>query len=88
MDKLIIVIYIGAEGLSYNTVFETGESILKAVNNSSPDIIAYAIPDNSSKEIRVECLNPKLMTEQEYVDVNKKLNKIEDALKNITNLNV
>ena len=88
MDKLIIVIYIGAEGLSYNTVFEMGESILKSVNNSSPDIIAYAIPDNSSKEIRVECLNPKLMTEQEYADVKTKLEKIDKAMENIPNLNV
>lgn len=80
MEKLIIVHYINVEGMSKMKAEEYLHSLIKKHEHieKENDILTYWIATNSG-ETRVECLNPKLVTQEEF-------EKAKIILDNINNL--
>jgi len=84
MNKIILVHYINVNGLSRD---ETGEFMKTISENLTPkeevDIISYYIPI-AEGETRVECLNPKLVSENDFMEAKRALDKMKEMLSNIT----
>jgi hypothetical protein len=84
MDRIILVFYVDIGNISP----EDCQTYLSRVNDSVliPDdnIIQYIIPIRGENS-RIECLNPKLVTEQEYISVKTILDKTTEILNNYTN---
>lgn len=77
-DKLFIVIYADVRGIHDSDVV----SYIKAIASSikyDESIVKLIIPTRES-ETRVECINPVLMTEEQYKDVEDKINTLKQAV--------
>ena len=85
MEKMVLVHYIDIRGLEPDKVGEYIQEIIKTAKPNDNDIISYFIP--VLKETTIECLNPKLASEQEYIVVNEFLEKnqklINDTIESI-----
>lgn len=83
MNKLILIFYIGIGNLEDNVIDDYMNSLYRSFPVED-DIIKYFIPYNG--ETKIECLNPKLVTDDEYLkakevlDNNQKI--VEDFIKN------
>jgi len=78
MDKLIIVHYIDISKAEPNNIPELMEDVAKRFTPTEDNILTYWIPVYS--ETRIECINPKLITEGEYIDVKSFLDKHQQAV--------
>lgn len=82
-DKLFIVVYVGVHGFSDQTI---SEILADVANHMQYDgsVNTLIIPTRDS-ETRVECINPVLLTEEQYEETRKKIEslteKVEEALK-------
>ena len=77
-DKLFIVIYADVRGIHDSDVV----SYIKAITSSikyDESIVKLIIPTRDS-ETRVECINPVLLTEDQYKDVEDKINTLKQAV--------
>ena len=78
MEKLIIVVYLG---IKENDEFKVNEIIENFVNYSLPkddDKQFFVIP--TFGETRIECINPRLISGDEYSKVKEVLNNVETNL--------
>jgi hypothetical protein len=64
MNKIILVHYINVGNLKTNDVQQYLEKVKNALFIKNKDIINYIIPVKS--ETRIECLNPKLVSDEDY----------------------
>lgn len=69
MDKIILICYINVKGQSIKKIDETMTN-LSDTFATNKNIIHYIIPIQQG-DSKVECVNPKLVTEEEYKDVKK-----------------
>lgn len=88
MDKLILVFYIDIRGITFFEernyyISEMSERISNLCEDEN--VLHYVVPVKS--ENRVECLNPKLLSEQEYEEVKQKLNEVNFHYDKIININ-
>ncbi len=83
-DKLILAAYINIGGINDADV---PAFIMEAVNNLKPkeddSILFYAIPVRG-EESRLECVNPKLVSEEEYENARQACEKFAEKLNEIT----
>lgn len=83
-DKLILVAYINISGIHDADV---SDFIMEAVNNLKPkeddSILFYVIPVRG-EESRLECINPKLVSEEEFEKAHQACEKIAEKLKELT----
>lgn len=83
-DKLILVAYINISGIHDADV---SAFITEAVNNLKPkeddSTLFYVIPVRG-EESRLECINPKLVSEEEYEKAHQACEKIAEKLKELT----
>lgn len=82
MEKIIIVIYTNISGLSKSSA-ELALSKLSKNLTSSDDVLHYIIPTTSGADSRVECLNPKLVSDDEYKQAKEFLDKTKIEVENI-----
>ena len=82
MDKLILVYYIDTRNLPYDTISEYISKIMERIKLESPFIgEIIVLPVNS--ETRIECINPKYITENELIITHKlKMDKLHEILDN------
>lgn len=84
-DKLFIVVYVGVHGLEDQTV---SEILANVANHMQYDdsVNTLTIPTRDS-ETRVECINPVLLTEEQYEEARKRIEtlteKVEEAIKTL-----
>ncbi len=85
MEKMVLVHYIDVRGLEASQV---GDYIKGIIDNARPkddNIISYFIP--VLRETSIDCLNPKLASEQEYLVVNEFLEEnqklIDDTIESL-----
>lgn len=82
MEKIILVYYINM----YNVDNEKIEYYLGLVKEKiflqDDSIIQYFIPIRNG-ETRVECINPKLVSEEDYKEVKELLDKTKEKLNKI-----
>jgi hypothetical protein len=85
MDKIILAFYVNVKNLDPRDI---SEYFIKLKDNVyvNDDILNYfiAVYDGES---RIECLNPKLVSEDEYNKVKELLEKTENAYKDFINKN-
>jgi len=83
MDKIILVHYIGVGNLSVKKVEQYLYKITTELLPKDDSVINYVIP--TREESRIECLNPKLVSEEDYkqakelLDRNQKI--VDDIIK-------
>jgi len=80
MEKLILVIYLDVAEMApaiAREIMNNWDAIIKR-RIENEDIISFVVP---AKETKVECLNPRLVTEEEYVKAKETLEKIEKLIK-------
>lgn len=83
MEKIILVHYIGVGNLSKKEVEQHLYKITTEFLPKDDGVINYVIP--TKEETRVECLNPKLVSEEDYkqakelLDRNQKI--VDDIIK-------
>lgn len=80
MEKIILVFYINIEHFDGCDINEYMYDISNELNSKNgDDIITYLIADFGIKN-RVECINPKLVTEEEYSKAKNILQELEDRM--------
>lgn len=66
-DKLILVVYFGTDGLllsrAYTEMVRCRESLISQFDYSVKILV---IPDRTSEEIRIEPINPQLLSDEDY----------------------
>ena len=87
MEKLILVVYVGIDSFNRSDVFEYLEEVHDHFKDTN-DIIHYIIA-TSGKECHIECLNPKLVSEDDYKQAKELLernqNIVDDLVKSFKN---
>ena len=85
MEKIILVHYINIGNMDYNDVNKFMEEIAEKFSLKEEDnIISYWIPVNNG-ETRVECINPKLISEEDYLEAKKVLDRNQEIVNEIIN---
>ncbi len=83
-DKLILVAYINIGNINdadvSTFVAETAQNLKPKEDDS---ILFYVIPVRG-EESRLECVNPKLVSEEEYEKAKRACEKITEKLKELT----
>lgn len=74
MEKIILAHYINVGNSSPQRVAETIQSLRKLLDMEDNEIIHYLYPVRD-QETRVECLNPRLVSEEEYQNAKKILER-------------
>ena len=79
MDKIILVHYIGIGDFSKS---RSSKDLLKYLDfiDQEPDIINYIIPVKNEINSRIECINPKLVSEVEFNSAKEVLDESQKAL--------
>lgn len=84
-DKLFIVVYVGVHGLEDQTVSEILANVANRMQYDD-SVNTLIIPTRDS-ETRVECINPVLLTEEQYEEARKRIEtlteKVEEAIKTL-----
>lgn len=65
MDKLVLIFYISVKNLDYSDISNYMEDVANHLRSVDNDILNYFIPVFDG-DTRVECLNPKLLSDKEY----------------------
>lgn len=73
MEKIILVHYIGVGNLSVKEVEQSLHKITTELLPKDDCVINYVIP--TREETRVECLNPKLVSEEDYKQAKELLDR-------------
>lgn len=82
MDKIILVFYINIAKMSPRDVDEYMERVRKHVDSHDETILNYIIPIRDGDN-HVECLNPKLVSEDDYAKAKEALDALTEKLKTI-----
>lgn len=73
-ENLIFVVYIGVAGIRSEDIEEFVHKVTNRIMPTSVEGEIIIIP-NQSTHTRIECINPKYITENELIEKNKKLIK-------------
>lgn len=69
MEKLIIVHYIDVSKADPDKIPELMNGIVTKFKSKDDSLISYFVPING--ETRIECINPKMITGEEYKEIQK-----------------
>jgi len=83
MEKIILVHYINIGNIDRNDISQYMNEIVKMFSPKDGDnIIAYFIPIHEG-ETRVECINPKLVSEEDFAEAKKVLDRNQKIVDNL-----
>ena len=86
MDKLILVIYIGVNGLTTQAAVDLVQQYKKIFQKQiEEDIMVFFIPSTELDTCKIECINPKLLNEEEYQLAKDKLKILNQKIDKIVN---
>ena len=84
-EKIILVHYINVGNIVGNDVSKLMEDVVKIFSPKGEDnIISYWIPVREG-ETRVECINPKLVSEEDFTEAKRVLDRNQEIVNNIIN---
>ena len=84
-EKIILIHYINVGNIDGNNVSEMMENVVKKFSPKGEDnIISYWIPVREG-ETRVECINPKLVSEEDFTEAKRVLDRNQEIVNNIIN---
>lgn len=87
-DKIFFVVYVGVKGIDSADVPAYCGRVGKAVrpaNDPDTSVEFFIIPTYETDETRIECLNPVLLTEDQYKAVEDKYKTYEVAIDEFLN---
>jgi hypothetical protein len=83
MEKIILVHYINVGNIDGNDVSKIMEDVVKKFSPKEEDnIISYWIPVREG-ETRVECINPKLVSQEDFTEVKRVLDRNQEIVNDI-----
>jgi len=83
MEKIILVHYINVGNIYTNDVSKIMEDVMEKFSPKEEDnIISYWIPVREG-ETRVECINPKLVSEEDFTEAKQVLERNQEIVNNI-----
>ena len=86
-DKLFLVIYVNIDNIHMGDVSEYLMAFAR--QTTFDETVMRLIVPVRDQETRVECINPVLLTEEQYKEVEEKIKtlqeKVEEALKTLKN---
>jgi hypothetical protein len=74
MEKIILAHYINVGNMSPQKVAETMDDIRKAITPHDDQLVHFLYPVRD-QETRIECINPKLVSEEDYQQARRVLEK-------------
>lgn len=78
-DKLIVVIYVGTDDIT--NLYPTLQNIRNEVSQFFDESVKLCfIPDYNNVGIKIDCINPVLLDEEEFKKVDEKLSKIDEIV--------
>jgi hypothetical protein len=84
-EKIILIHYINVGNIDGNNVSEMMEDVVNKFSLKEEDnIISYWIPVREG-ETRVECINPKLVSEEDFTEAKRVLDRNQEIVNNIIN---
>ena len=84
-EKIILIHYINVGNIDVNNVSEMMEDVInKFYLKEEDNIISYWIPVREG-ETRVECINPKLVSEEDFTEAKRVLDRNQEIVNNIIN---
>jgi hypothetical protein len=83
MEKIILVHYINMGNIDGNDVSKIMEDVVKKFSLKEEDnIISYWIPVRKG-ETRVECVNPKLVSQEDFTEAKRVLDRNQEIVNDI-----
>ena len=77
--KLIVVIYVGTEDMS--NAFQAIDDVRNSISSFfDKSVKLIFVPDYNNIGIKVDCINPVLLDEEEFKKVDEKLDKIDKLI--------
>lgn len=77
--KLIVVIYVGTEDMS--NVVQAIDDVRNSISSFfDKSVKLIFVPDYNNIGIKVDCINPVLLDEEEFKKVDEKLDKINKLI--------
>lgn len=82
-NKLLIVVYAGIKGIDPIDSAEYLDDIARYLDSSSwnDECRFMLIPQRGTEDVKVECINPVLLTEEKYKEAEDTVSKLKEALK-------
>ena len=80
-DKLLIVAYINVQGIKDLTVPEILGGVAERLEYDE-SVNTIIVPTRNS-ETRIECINPVLLTDEQYQETRYKLEKLTEQMKEV-----
>jgi len=78
MEKIILVHYINIGDMN-NDISKTMEQVIEKLTPKEDDIISYFIPIRKG-ETRIECINPKLVSEEDFMEAKRVLDRNQEIM--------
>jgi hypothetical protein len=83
MEKIILVHYINVGDIDGSDVSKIMEDVVKKFSPKEEDnIISYWIPVREG-ETRVECINPKLVSQEDFTEAKRVLDRNQEIVNDI-----
>lgn len=82
-NKIILVMYAGIKDMPDHTAKEYLKHLNEYGHTFDSSIYTIVIPDKYSYELKVECLNPVVLSKEQYNRVDNIIREAEEKLKNI-----
>ena len=79
MEKIILVHYINIGYMDNNDGSKTMEQVIEKLTPKEDDIISYFIPIRKG-ETRIECINPKLVSEEDFMEAKRVLDRNQEIM--------
>jgi len=84
-EKIILIHYINVSNIDSNDVSKMIEEVINKFSPKEEDnIISYWIPVREG-ETRVECINPKLVSEEDFTEAKRVLDRNQEIVNDIIN---
>jgi hypothetical protein len=84
-EKIILIHYINVSNIDSNDVSKIMEEIINKFSPKEEDnIISYWIPVREG-ETRVECINPKLVSEEDFTEAKQVLDRNQKIVNDFIN---
>jgi hypothetical protein len=84
-EKIILIHYINVGNIDGNNMSEMMENVVNKFSPKEEDnIISYWIPVREG-ETRVECINPKLVSEEDFTEAKQVLDRNQKIVNDIIN---
>ena len=85
MNKIILIIYVGVKKYPKDRLNDILSNIAENLSAANEEVYHYVFPDFDSTSFKVECVNPKFISQEEYKEIEAKLEEVKLNLQKTLN---